>query len=203
MKTYSFIKKLKQFKYKLKFKLFIQLTAIIFIINLLYILTFLFFPYEETSSLFTYIPIFNPFIHSDLEHLMSNLFFLGLVLISDINSDLGLPKLIKLSFLISFILCPFVVFHFTQPMVGISGLCYLLFSRILVTGKQFPKLYFLLFLFLLIFEIKSIGNHDNISHLCHFLGLIIGFFSVIKNKWTANYFKTFSTRGLCPHKSSM
>jgi membrane associated rhomboid family serine protease len=193
METYSFIKELKSFKYKLKFKLFIQLTAIILSINLFYILTFIFFPYEDTSSIFTYIPIFNPFIHSDLEHLMRNLIFLGLVLISDINSDLGLPKLIKLSFLISFILFPFVLFHFTQPMVGISGLCYLLFSRILVTRKQFPKLYFLLFLFLLIFEIKSIGNHDNISHLCHFLGIIIGFFSVTKNKCTANYFKTLKS----------
>jgi membrane associated rhomboid family serine protease len=193
METYSFIKELKSVKYKLKFKLFIQLTAIILSINLFYILTFIFFPYENTSSIFTYIPIFNPFIHSDLEHLMSNLIFLGLVLISDINSDLGLPKLIKLSFLISFILFPFVLFHFTQPMVGISGLCYLLFSRILVTRKQFPKLYFLLFIFLFIFEIKSIGNHDNISHLCHFLGMIIGFFSVIKNKCTANYFKTLKS----------
>ena len=119
---------------------------------------------------------------------MSTLIVLGLVLISDINSDLGLPKLIKLSFLISFILFPFVLFHFTQPMVGISGLCYLLFSRILITRKKFPKLYFLLFLMLLIFEIKSIGNDDNISHLSHFLGIVIGVFSIlIKKKWGLNY----------------
>jgi membrane associated rhomboid family serine protease len=188
METNSFINTLKQLNYKLKFKLFIQLIALILSVNLFYILTFIFFPYEETSSLFTYIPLFNPFIHADLEHLMCNLLFLGLVLISDINSDLGLPKLIKLSFLISFILFPFVLFHFTQPMVGISGLCYLLFSRILITRKKFPKLYFLLFLMLLIFEIKSIGNDDNISHLSHFLGIVIGVFSIlIKKKWGLNY----------------
>ena len=188
METNSFINTLKQLNYKLKFKLFIQLIALILSVNLFYILTFIFFPYEETSSLFTYIPLFNPFIHADLEHLMCNLLFLGLVLISDITSDLGLPKLIKLSFLISFILFPFVLFHFTQPMVGISGLCYLLFSRILITRKKFPKLYFLLFLMLLIFEIKSIGNDDNISHLSHFLGIVIGVFSIlIKKKWGLNY----------------
>ena len=188
MVPYPFTNTLKQFNYQLKIKLFIKLTALILGVNLFYILTFIIFPYEETSSLFTYIPLFNPFIHADLEHLMCNLLFLGLVLISDINSDLGLPKLIKLSFLISFILFPFVLFHFTQPMVGISGLCYLLFSRILITRKKFPKLYFLLFLLLLIFEIKSIGNNDNISHLCHFLGMIIGVFSIIiKKKCGLNY----------------
>ena len=188
METNSFINTLKQLNYKLKFKLFIQLTALILSVNLFYILTFIFFPYEETSSLFTYIPLFNPFIHADLEHLMCNLLFLGLVLISDINSDLGLPKLIKLSFLISFILFPFVLFHFTQPMIGISGLCYLLYARILITRKKFPKMYLLLLLFVLIYEFKSIGNDDNISHLSHFLGIVIGVFSIlIKKKWGLNY----------------
>ena len=99
MVPYPFTNTLKQFNYQLKIKLFIKLTALILGVNLFYILTFIIFPYEETSSLFTYIPLFNPFIHADLEHLMCNLLFLGLVLISDINSDLGLPKLIKLSFL--------------------------------------------------------------------------------------------------------
>jgi membrane associated rhomboid family serine protease len=188
MQTFSFINTLKQFKYKLKFKLFIQLTALILGVNLFYILIFIIFPYEETSSLFTCIPIFNPFIHSDLDHLMCNLLFLGLVLVSDINSDLGLPKLIKLTLLISFILFPFVLFHFTQPMVGISGLCYLLYARILITRKKFPKMYLLLLLFVIIYEFKSIGNDDNISHLSHFLGIVIGVFSIlIKKKWGLNY----------------
>jgi hypothetical protein len=119
---------------------------------------------------------------------MCNLLFLGLVLVSDINSDLGLPKLIKLTLLISFILFPFVLFHFTQPMVGISGLCYLLYARILITRKKFPKMYLLLLLFVIIYEFKSIGNDDNISHLSHFLGIVIGVFSIlIKKKWGLNY----------------
>ncbi len=185
MVTKSLLNSLKQFDYKLKLKLFIKLTTIILALNLIYILFFAIFSSEIASTLFIYNPLFSPFIHSGLEHLLYNLLFMVLVILPDCNSNLGINNLVKLSLLISFILFPLVLLNITTPMIGISGLCYLLLARVLLTRKSFPKFNIGVLLFFSFYEFTSLGNSDSISHLCHCLGITIGVVSVaINKKWT-------------------
>lgn len=191
MVTKSLLNSLKQFDYKLKFKLFIKLTTIILALNLIYILFFAIFSSEMASTFFIYNPFFSPFIHSGLEHLLYNLLFMVLVILPDYNSNLGLNKLVKLSLLISFILFPLVLLNITTPIIGISGLCYLLLARVLLTRKSFPKFNFGVLLFFSFYEFTSLGNSDSISHLCHCLGITIGVVSVaINKKWTFKQHQT-------------
>lgn len=191
MVTKSLLNSLKQFDYKLKFKLFIKLTTIILALNLIYILFFAIFSSEMASTLFIYNPFFSPFIHSGLEHLLYNLLFMVLVILPDYNSNLGLNNLVKLSLLISFILFPLVLLNITTPMIGISGLCYLLLARLLLTRKSFPKFNIGVLLFFSFYEFTSLGNSDSISHLCHCLGITIGVVSVaINKKWTFKQHQT-------------
>jgi membrane associated rhomboid family serine protease len=191
MVTKSFLNSLKQFDYKLKFKLFIKLTTIILALNLIYILFFAFFSSDIASTLFIYNPLFSPFIHSGLEHLLYNLLFLILVILPDYNSNLGLNNLVKFSLLISFILFPLVLLNITTPMIGISGLCYLLLSRVLLTRKSFPKFNIGFLLFFSFYEFTSLGNSDSISHLCHCLGITIGVVSIVINKqWMSKQHQT-------------
>ena len=168
-----------QFDYKLKIKLFLKLTVLILGVNIFYVLAFAIFKSNSTSAFFTYNPFLSPFIHSGIEHLLYNIIFLAVVLTPDINSNLGINNIIKLSLLLSFILFPFVLFEISDPIIGISGLCYLLLARMLITRKKYSKLYILLLIFFCIFEFKSLGNNDEISHLCHFLGIVIGVVSII------------------------
>ena len=168
-----------QFDYKLKIKLFLKLTALILGVNIFYVLAFAIFKSNSTSAFFTYNPFLSPFIHSGIEHLLYNIIFLAVVLTPDINSNLGINNIIKLSLLLSFILFPFVLFEISDPIIGISGLCYLLLARMLITRKKYSKLYILLLIFFCIFEFKSLGNNDGISHLCHLLGIVIGAVSII------------------------
>jgi membrane associated rhomboid family serine protease len=191
METKTFLNSLKQFDYQLKIKLFIKLTVLILVLNIIYILFYAIFSSEITSALFIYNPILSPFIHSSLEHLIYNLFFLALVLIPDYNSNLGFNNLIKLSLLISFILFPLVLLNITSPMVGMSGLCYLLLSRLLLTRKSFSKFSIGILLFFAFIEFSTMGNNDSISHLCHFSGIAIGIVSVaVQNKWIYNNIQT-------------
>ena len=191
MVTKSLLNSLKQFDYKFKFKLFIKLTTIILALNLIYILFFAIFSSEMASTLFIFNPLFSPFIHSGLEHLLYNLLFMVLVILPDYNSNLGLNNLVKLSLLISFILFPLVLLNITTPMIGISGLCYLLLARVLLTRKSFPKFNIGVLLFFSFYEFTSLGNSDSISHLCHCLGITIGVVSVALNKkWTFKQHQT-------------
>jgi hypothetical protein len=191
METKTFLNSLKQFECQLKIKLFIKLTAIILVLNIIYIVFFAIFSSEITSVLFIYNPIFSPFIHSSIEHLIYNLFFLALVLLPDYNSNLGLNNLIILSILISFILFPLVLLNITSPMVGMSGLCYLLLSRLLLTRKSLSKFSIGILLFFIFYEFSTMGNGDSISHLCHFSGIVIGIVSVaVQNKWMHNNIPT-------------
>jgi membrane associated rhomboid family serine protease len=171
--------------------LFIKLTTIILALNLIYILFFAFFSSDIASTLFIYNPLFSPFIHSGLEHLLYNLLFLILVILPDYNSNLGLNNLVKFSLLISFILFPLVLLNITTPMIGISGLCYLLLSRVLLTRKSFPKFNIGFLLFFSFYEFTSLGNSDSISHLCHCLGITIGVVSIVINKqWMSKQHQT-------------
>ena len=191
MVTKSLLNSLKQFDYKLKLKLFIKVTTIILALNLIYILFFAIFSSEIASTLFIYNPLFSPFIHSGLEHLLYNLLFMVLVILPDCNSNLGINNLVKLSLLISFILFPLVLLNITTPMIGISGLCYLLLARVLLTRKSFPKFNIGVLLFFSFYEFTSLGNSDSISHLCHCLGITIGVVSVaINKKWTFKQHQT-------------
>ena len=136
-----------QFDYKLKIKLFLKLTSLILGVNIFYVLAFAITNSNNTSAFFIYNPFFSPFIHSGIEHLIYNIIFLAVVLTPDINSNLGMNNIIKLSLLLSFILFPFVLFEISDPIIGISGLCYLLFARVLITRKNYSKLYILLLIF--------------------------------------------------------
>jgi membrane associated rhomboid family serine protease len=187
MKNVILINILKQLDYKLKFKLFFKLVLTILGVNLFYIIAFAIFKSNNTSAFFIYNPFFSPFIHSGIEHLIYNIIFLAVVLTPDINSNLGMNNIIKLSLLLSFILLPFVLFEISDPIIGISGLCYLLLARILITRKKYYKLYILLLIFFCIFEFKSLGNKDGISHLCHLLGIVIGAVSIIFDRNIKKY----------------
>ena len=171
-----------QFDYKLKIKLFLKLMALILGVNIFYVLAFAITNSNNTSTFFIYNPFFSPFIHSGIEHLLYNIIFLAVVLTPDINSNLGINNIIKLSLLLSFILFPFVLFEISDPIIGISGLCYLLLSRVLLTRKSFPKFNIGVLLFFSFYEFTSLGNSDSISHLCHCLGITIGVVSVAINK---------------------
>lgn len=168
-----------QFDYKLKIKLFLKLTALILGVNIFYVLAFAITNSNNTSTFFIYNPFFSPFIHSGIEHLLYNIIFLAMVLIPDINSNLGINNILKLSLLLSFILFPFVLFEISDPIIGISCLCYLLLARVLITRKKYTKLNIFILIFFCIFEFNSLGNNDEISHLSHLLGIVIGAVSII------------------------
>lgn len=190
MKNISILNNINSFDYKLKLKLLLKLVSIILGVNLFYILTFVIINSNNTSAFFIYNPFFSPFIHSGIEHLLYNIIFLAIVLIPDINSNLGLNNILKLTLLLSFSLFPLVLFEISDPIIGISGLCYLLLARVLITRKKYSKLHILLLLFFSVFELKSIGNNDDISHLCHLLGVFVGSLSVFFKINILNLFKS-------------
>jgi hypothetical protein len=131
--------------------------------------------------LFAYNPFFNCFIHADFGHLFYNITLLMVLLIVKENHDLNIAKLVLYAILVSVICSPFVAFGITDQMIGISGLIYLLITKLLLNIKV-KYVFKLILFFLVVGEINAVGNNDQTSHLAHLIGIVIGFLIYLKKK---------------------
>ena len=168
-------------EYKIQFIKIIYFTGLITAFSLIFfILNGLCNP-KITAILFAHNPLFNCFIHADFGHLFNNITLLMALLIVKENHNLTLSNLLVYAILVSVICTPFVVFGCTEQMIGISGLVYLLFTKLLLSIR-IKYVFKLVLFFLVIGEINAIGNNDQTSHLAHLIGIVIGCLIYIRKK---------------------
>ena len=123
------------------------------------------------------IPLISGYLHVSLTHFFYNFVALFLFLLPTINNGYNYQDIYFITLMLSLLYLPFVILGFCEPAVGISGTCFFLLSRYLMS---FNKIQFsLLFLSILIFlELYSIEPNDGVAHIVHFLGILTGCISI-------------------------
>ena len=148
---------------------------------LIYTLLLAIFEHTVFASSLMLIPFISGFIHSGLEHFLINLGLFGAAMLCTINRDYTMRYLYWLTVLISFLYLPIAVLGFSLPAIGISGLCYFLIVRVLLTWKVKYNIGTLLFWMLTISEIYGLMIlKDDIAHGVHLIGIGLGVYSIKK-----------------------
>ena len=128
-------------------------------------------------------PLSSPFIHSSFSHFTQNFIMLFLFLIPSINSVYDFRKLVAISILLGLTYLPFVLFGFTDPIIGLSGLGYFLMARFVIANQHFRKVVLAIFLLLVVGELSLLGSSDDIAHGFHLFSAGCGALSIYKNEY--------------------
>ena len=131
-------------------------------------------------------PFFSGFIHSDISHILFNLLLIFIFTIPTQNSSYDIRKIYWITFIISCSYLPISLLGITEYAVGVSGTCYFLASRFLLSNKGHiikRILSFSIFGFLLLGEYINMTDpvSDGVAHGVHFLGVILGLISIYVN----------------------
>lgn len=148
---------------------------------LIYTLLLAIFQHTILASSLMLIPFISGFIHSGLEHFFINLGLFGAAMLCTINRDYTMRYLYWLTVLISFLYLPITLLGYSLPAIGISGLCYFLIVRVLLTWKVKYNIGVILFGMLTISEIYGLFVlKDDIAHGVHLIGMGLGVYSIKK-----------------------
>lgn len=124
-------------------------------------------------------PLISGFLHNGLEHYLINLGLFFAAILCTINRDFTMRYLYWLTVLISSLYLPITLLGYSLPAIGISGLCYYLIVRALLTWKVKYKIGILLFWILTISEVYGLMVlKDDIAHGVHLIGIGLGLYSI-------------------------
>jgi hypothetical protein len=138
---------------------------------------------NESSNLFMMNPLISGYLHASLNHFVSNLFLIFLLLIPAINRVLSFRELFYITTVLSLLYLPISISGLTPPAIGLSGTCCYLGGRYAWTRKKWHVIAKIFLILLIYVE----GNNfmqplDGEAHLMHVLGMMAGVCSiVIKN----------------------
>ncbi len=159
----------------------LQVSAMCISSILLYIIIDIFMG-DTYSYYFSINPLISGLLHSNLEHLLNNLFIIFLCLNVKINRFYTFEKIFWVTSLISILHLPVILINNEFTAIGISGTCYFLLARLISSIRRFKWLGYVLVSIILSIEFIGIFQDDTISHSMHIIGLILGIISLYPGK---------------------
>jgi hypothetical protein len=124
------------------------------------------------------IPFISGYLHGGLEHILWNMIILFLCMLSAVNSNFDYKNIYWIAFFISLIYLPISILGITKPAIGISGVCYFLLTRSLLSWKR-KDIGILLLISILVIELSSYTDINNqTAYGVHYIGVCLGFISV-------------------------
>ena len=142
------------------------------------------------------IPFISGYLHGGIEHIFWNMIILFLCLISAVNSNFDYKNIYWIAFFISLIYLPISFLGITKPAIGISGVCYFLLTRSLLSWKR-KDIGILLLISILVIELSSSTDINNqTAYGVHYIGVCLGFISILNPSLTEkisnhNYLSSF------------
>lgn len=135
--------------------------------------------YFTESKLLIKLPITSGYLHSGGYHYLSNIVFIFLFLIPEINSGYRKStKIFLVTSLIYLLYFPLPLLGIIQFAIGMSGTCFFLISRFFFSLNRIGKF---IVAYLIISEVySSLFEIDSISHTVHIIGISLGIFSLKK-----------------------
>lgn len=152
--------------------------------SFLYIIIDLFMG-DTYSYYFSINPFIGGLLHSNADHLISNLLIIFLCLNIKINRFYTFEKIFWVTSLISLSHIPVILINSEFTAIGISGTCYFLLARVICSINRFKPLAYILMSLIIYVEIIGTFCEDTVSHSIHIIGCIFGVISLYpgKIKW--------------------
>lgn len=144
------------------FTIYLLLSSVLGFSNINYIIT---------------IPLISGYLHVDPFHFIYNFLSLYLFLLPRINRRYNYQDIYFITLMLSLLYLPLVITGFCEPAVGISGTCFFLLARYLMSLKPY-YLGLLLFIGVLFLEYYASEPGDPIAHFVHYFGAILGCISL-------------------------
>lgn len=138
---------------------------------------------NESSNLYMMNPLISGYLHASLNHFVSNLLLIFLLMIPAINRVLSFRELFYITTMLSLLYLPISIAGLTPPAIGLSGTCCYLGGRYAWTRKKWHVITKIFLILIIYLEVnKFMQPLDGQAHLMHVLGMIAGVCSiVIKN----------------------
>ena len=131
---------------------------------------------------YSYIFAINPFtsglIHSNFDHLIWNIFSIFICLNIKCNRFYTFEKIFRITSLIAILYLPIILIDYEFAAIGISGTCYFLLIRGLISIKKLRYLTYFIAASIIISEFIELGDNDRIAHAVHLIGSILGLMSL-------------------------
>lgn len=138
---------------------------------------------DDAGNLSMSNPFISGFLHSTINHFITNMVILFLLLLPEVNRDYDFHKILWVTTILSFLYLPITILGITQPAIGISGTWFFLSSRYFLTWKRNPTIGKTIFWILLTAEIFGLTlPSDGVAHFMHILGSVLGYLSLDKSK---------------------
>jgi membrane associated rhomboid family serine protease len=127
-------------------------------------------------------PIFSGLLHASFPHFFTNIFFIFIFLLPDVNRDYDFKKIYWITFLLSIFYLPISVLEITLPAIGISGTWFFLMGRFFFSWKNKYNWGLWIAGFIVMAELSAQINNpeDKIAHIAHLMGMAFGYFSLSK-----------------------
>lgn len=136
----------------------------------------------KSSNLIMMNPLLSGYLHLSMTHFLLNMAILLVALLPEINRYYSPLKLFYITTIISLLYLPIEALGLTQVAIGISGTCYFLISRYLLSLKEKSSLGMLGIALLACIEISGFfGSPDGAAHGVHLIGMALGFVSLKYN----------------------
>jgi hypothetical protein len=128
-------------------------------------------------------PFISGFLHNGVSHFLINLLLFAGSMACTINSAYSIRYLYWLTVFISLLYLPISILGLTLPAIGISGLCYYLMVRALLTWNTRFNIGRIIFWILAISEVYGLMVlKDDVAHGVHLIGIGLGVYSLKNTK---------------------
>ena len=120
------------------------------------------------------IPFISGYLHNGMQHILWNMIMLFICLLSAVNLNFDYKKIYWIAFFISLMYLPISFLGITKPAIGISGVCYFLLTRSLLSWKR-KNIGVILLISFIVMEILSTNHvNDQIAHGVHYIVVCLG-----------------------------
>ena len=128
-------------------------------------------------------PFLSGYLHLSIEHFLLNMGILLLALLPEVNRYYSPLKIFYITTIISLLYLPIEALGFTEVAIGISGTCYFLISRYLLSLDNKARLGMLGIVLLACIETWGLsGSPDGAAHGVHLIGIFLGLVSLRYNR---------------------
>ena len=137
---------------------------------------------DNRSDLMMMNPLLSGYLHKEWQHFFFNMGILLLALLPGVNRYYSPLKIFYITTIISLLYLPIEALGFTKVAIGISGTCYFLISRYLLSLENKARLGMLGIVLLACIETWGLsGSPDGAAHGVHLIGMFLGFISLRYN----------------------
>lgn len=137
----------------------------------------------NSSNLIMMNPLLSGYLHLSMQHFLLNMGILLLALIPEVNRYYSPLKIFYITTIISLLYLPIEALGLTEVAIGISGTCYFLISRYLLSLENKARLGMLGIVLLASIETWGLsGSPDGAAHGVHLIGMFLGFISLKYNR---------------------